>query len=59
MGVRLSKMILSRTTLGSSKFIDSTLRRAKYFSLSFGGRIWPDVVSPVLKPNFFICEGET
>jgi len=43
---------------GSSKLIVSTLSRAKYRSLSFGGLIWPLTVSPVRRLNRRIWDGE-
>ena len=39
---------------GFSKLTASTLRRAKYRSPSFGGRICPLTVSPVLRSNLLI-----
>lgn len=59
MGVRSSKNSLLVAESGSTPFTASTLRRAKYFSLSFGGLIWPDMSSPVRRANLLICEGET
>ena len=58
-GVRFSKKSLSRAWSGGSKFTASTLMSAKYRSPSFGGRIWPDTVSPVWRSNFRIWDGET
>jgi hypothetical protein len=36
------------------KLILSTFNKAKYLSLSFGGLIFPDTESPVLKLNLLI-----
>src|SRR5204863_9926732 len=58
-GVRLSKKILLRASSGGSKLIASTLISAKYRSPSLGGRIWPEVVSPVRRSKRRICDGET
>lgn len=44
---------------GSSKLVVFTFNKAKYLSPSFGGRMLPVIVSPVLKLNFFICDGDT
>ena len=46
-GVRLSKCVFSLALSGSMSLTDSTLSRAKNFSFSFGGRIWPATRSPV------------
>ena len=53
-GVRFSKRILFLLSDGSLKLILSTFNKAKYLSLSFGGLIFPDTESPVLKLNLLI-----
>ena len=58
-GVRFSKRTFPLAFSGDSKLIWSTFNIAKYLSVSFGGLIFPDTVSPVLKPNFLIWLGET
>src|ERR1035437_7415836 len=58
-GVRKSKGTLSLIKSGLLPLISSTLIRGKYFSPSFGGRIDPLIVSPVLRPYNFICDWET
>ncbi len=58
-GVRCSKETRSRTTSGESPLMSDTLISGKYFSPSFGGRIWPSTVSPVFSPNKRTCELET
>ena len=57
--MRLSKRILLRVSSGDSKLMASILTSAKYFSPSCGGRTLPLMVSPVLRSNLRICEGET
>ena len=58
-GVKLSKRILLRASSGDSKLTASILTSAKYFSPSCGGRTCPLMVSPVLRSNLRICDGET
>src|SRR6187551_4110516 len=53
-GVRYSNETRSRISSVVFPLTVSTLRRAKYFSPSFGGRIRPFTVSPVFKPNNLI-----
>ena len=43
-------------TVAQFVLIASTLISGKYFSPIFGGRIAPLTVSPVFKPNNFICD---
>ena len=45
---QLSKTTNPRASSGCIPLIDSTLNKAKNFSLSFGGRICPDIKCPVL-----------
>ena len=52
-------MVLSRDCSGVSKLIASTFSSAKYRSVSFGGRTWPEIVSPVRRSKRRICDGET
>ena len=58
-GVRLSKWVLSLAFSGSSSPTLSTIRSAKNFSFSLGGRMRPCNWSPVCKSNRRICEGDT
>ena len=58
-GVRLSKSVLSFASSGLPRFTASTFSSAKYRSPSFGGRICPLTVSPVLRVKRRICDGET
>ena len=53
-GVRFSKEGLFFVLSGSSKFISSIFKIAKYLSPSLGERIFPFMVSPVLNPNLLI-----
>jgi len=56
--VRLSKGTTPWDWSGLEWLISSTFRRAKYFSPSLGGRIWPLMMLPVRMPKRRICEGE-
>ena len=53
-GVKFSNNILFFVLDDVSELILSILRRAKYLSLSFGGLIFPCIVSPVRSENFLI-----
>ena len=55
-GVKCSKATRSLTIFGLNPFIFETRISGKYFSPSFGGRTTPLTVSPVFKPNNFICD---
>ena len=58
-GVRLSNRTFCFATSGSSKLMASTRMSAKYFSSPLGGRICPDMVSPVRRLKRLICEWPT
>jgi len=58
-GVSSSKNTRVVSLAGSSPLIASTRRRAKYRSLSLGGRIWPATLIPFRRPNRRIWLGET
>ena len=53
-GVKFSKDGLFFVLSGSSKFISSIFKIAKYLSPSLGDLILPLMVSPVLRPNRLI-----
>ena len=58
-GVSVSKFGRRRATSGSTPLTASTRSRLKNFSLSFGGRTWPEMRSPVRRPKRRICDCET
>jgi transcription termination factor Rho len=58
-GVKFSNRILFLAFSGRSKLISLTFRRAKYRSPSLGGRIFPEMVSPVRRLKRRIWLGET
>ncbi len=57
-GVNFLKFGLLAASAAGFPYTVSTLRRLKYFSLSFGSLAGPVTSSPVLRLNFWICEPE-
>ena len=58
-GVKFSNRILFLAFSGRSWLMSSTLSSAKYRSLSLGGRILPEMVSPVRRLKRRIWLGDT
>ena len=58
-GVSVSNDGRRRAVSGSTPLTASTRSRLKNFSLSFGGRTWPEMRSPVRRPKRRICDCET